>query len=48
MSIDKIKRSGALISTGVNNRLDFDVNPIADTYSCAELKDIEVPSVQYK
>lgn len=45
-SIDKIKRLGSLTSTGVNNRLDFeDFDPM---YTCAELKDFEIGSRQFK
>jgi len=36
-----------MTSTGLNNRLDFDVDPIDKDYSCAELKDIEVKSAMY-
>lgn len=45
-SIDKIKRLGSLTSTGINNRLDFeDFDPM---YTCAELKDFEIGSRQFK
>jgi len=48
VSIDKIKRLGALTSTGTNNRLDFEAYPINTKYTCAELKDIEVGSDMYE
>lgn len=47
MSIDKIKRLGALTSTGLNNRLDFDNRFIRPTYNVAELNDYEVKSPQF-
>lgn len=46
-SIDKIKRLGALTSTGLNNRLDFNFDPIDDEYTVAELKDHEIAERQY-
>lgn len=46
-SIDKIKRLGALTSTGLNNRLDFSFDPIDDEYTVAELKDHEIAERQY-
>ena len=47
-SVDKIKRSTALTSTGTNNRLDFfnDLS-VPTEYTVAELKDHEVKSKQY-
>lgn len=45
ISIDKIKRLGALTSTGTNNRLDFDET--FGSYTVAELKDYEVGSKTY-
>lgn len=47
VSIDKIKRLGSLISTGLNNRLDFFNDPIRDEYVVAELKDHEIMDKQY-
>lgn len=47
MSIDKIKRLGALTSTGLNNRLDFGTDFIRPTYNVAELKDYEIGSPQF-
>ena len=46
-SVDKIKRLGGINSTGINNRLDFLVDPLPDTYSVAELKDHEIMDHQY-
>ena len=47
ISVDKIKRLGALTSTGLNNRLDFFNSPLdTDEYTVAELKDHEVASRQ--
>lgn len=46
-SVDKIKRLGGINSTGINNRLDFLVDPLPDTYSVAELKDHEITDHQY-
>lgn len=46
-SVDKIKRLGALTSTGLNNRLDFNNNPIRQEYVVAELKDHEIQDKQY-
>jgi len=45
-SIDKIKRLGALTSTGTNNRLDFEFNNRTN-YTVTELNDIEVGSKQF-
>lgn len=45
-SIDKIKRLGSLTSTGINNRLDFE--DFDSDYVCAELKDFEIGSRQFK
>lgn len=47
ISVDKIKRLGALTSTGTNNRLDFFNDPIRQDYTVAELQDYEVASKQY-
>ena len=47
VSVDKIKRLGALTSTGLNNRLDFFNNPIRQEYTVAELKDHEIADKQY-
>lgn len=47
ISVDKIKRLGALTSTGTNNRLDFFNDPIREDYTVAELQDYEVASKQY-
>lgn len=47
MSVDKIKRLGALTSTGLNNRLDFFNDPIRQEYTVAELKDHEIQDKQY-
>lgn len=47
MSIDKIKRLGALTSTGLNNRLDFGSRFVRPTYNTAELNDYEIASKQY-
>lgn len=47
ISVDKIKRLGALTSTGTNNRLDFFNDPIRQDYIVAELQDYEVASKQY-
>ena len=47
LSVDKIKRLGALTSTGTNNRLDFFNDPIRQEYTVAELKDHEIQSKQY-
>lgn len=47
ISVDKIKRLGALTSTGINNRLDFFNDPIRQDYTVAELQDYEVASKQY-
>lgn len=47
LSVDKIKRLGALTSTGLNNRLDFNNNPIRQEYVVAELKDHEIQDKQY-
>ena len=44
-SVDKIKRLGALTSTGINNRLDFE--DFDSEYVCAELKDFEIGSRQF-
>ncbi len=44
-SIDKIKRLGALTSTGTNNRLDIEGVPTE--YTCTELKDFEKGSDMY-
>ena len=44
-SVDKIKRLGALTSTGINNRLDFE--DFDSDYVCAELKDFEIGSRQF-
>ena len=46
MSIDKIKRLGALTSTGLNNRTDFGSVFVRPDYSVAELKDYEIGSRQ--
>lgn len=47
VSVDKIKRLGALTSTGLNNRLDFNNDPIRQEYVVAELKDHEIQDKQY-
>ena len=48
VSVDKIKRLGALTSTGLNNRLDFFNDPLeSDEYTVAELKDHEIKDKQY-
>lgn len=47
ISVDKIKRLGALTSTGKNNRVDFE-DWVDDMYTVAELKDHEVGSQQYE
>ena len=48
VSVDKIKRLGALTSTGLNNRLDFIQDPLdTDEYTVAELKDHEIMDKQY-
>lgn len=47
LSVDKIKRLGALTSTGLNNRLDFNNDPIRQEYVVAELKDHEIQDKQY-
>lgn len=48
VSIDKIKRLGSLTSTGLNNRLDFTIDPLeSDEYTVAELKDHEIKDKQY-
>lgn len=47
ISVDKIKRLGALTSTGTNNRFDFFNDPIRQDYTVAELQDYEVASKQY-
>lgn len=47
VSVDKIKRLGALTSTGLNNRLDFINDPIRQEYVVAELKDHEIQDKQY-
>ena len=47
VSIDKIKRLGSLTSTGLNNRLDFNFDPIDTEYTVAELKDHEIADRQY-
>lgn len=47
LSVDKIKRLGALTSTGLNNRLDFTRDPIRQEYTVAELKDHEIQDKQY-
>lgn len=47
ISVDKIKRLGALTSTGLNNRLDFNNDPIRQEYVVAELKDHEIQDKQY-
>ena len=44
-SIDKIKRLGALTSTGTNNRMDIEGLPT--DYTCAELNDFEKGSDMY-
>lgn len=44
-SIDKIKRLGALTSTGTNNRMDIPGMP--EDYTCAELNDFEKGSDMY-
>lgn len=44
-SIDKIKRLGALTSTGTNNRTDIEGLP--SEYTCAELNDFEKGSDMY-
>ena len=43
----QIKRLGALTSTGLNNRLDFNNDPIRQEYVVAELKDHEIQDKQY-
>jgi len=43
-AVDKIKRLGALTSTGTNNRLDFFNDYVDDNYTVAELNDHEVAS----
>lgn len=47
ISVDKIKRLGALTSTGTNNRLDFFNDFMRSEYTVAELKDHEIQSKQY-
>lgn len=47
MSVDKIKRLGALTSTGLNNRLDFGSRFVRPDYTTAELNDYEVASKQF-
>lgn len=47
ISVDKIKRLGALTSTGTNNRLDFE-DTLYTTYTVAELNDHEIGDKQYQ
>lgn len=47
ISVDKIKRLGALTSTGTNNRLDFE-DTLYTTYTVAELNDYEIGDKQYQ
>ena len=47
ISVDKIKRLGALTSTGKNNRVDFE-DWVDDMYTVAELEDHKVGSQQYE